>query len=434
MKFVKKFISGLVAATLITSMTGCGKANTSTSTENEVVTLTMIESITSPDRTELLKELIGKFEKENPNIKVELISPPLQNADDKINQMLMSKQPVDVLEVRDNTIKQFLNNKYIENLDPYMEDWEGKDTLVDVAKIKAKEVGGDSYLIPYGFYEKLLFYRADWFKEKGLEPPKTWDELYEIGKQFTDPSNNRYGYSFRGGAGSMGMAFLNLQANLGDILDTKSSLFTTDGKTIFDQQEAIDGMNLLKKIYTDLSPKDSVNWGYPEMVQGFYSGTTAMLIQDPEVIATCKEKMEDGTWATAPLPVGTSGKAYFSVGYAGWGMTSYSEHKPEAWKLIAFLSNEENNTYFSKENSLIPIHKSAADDEFFKNGPYKANIDMNSDSSKYVPVGMPFDYKGWGPFAKIGDQDLQRILLDDISVEDAMKKWSEFWMNEKKNK
>ena len=75
---------GLVAAL---TLGGCSATNDDS---GGTVTLQMVESLTNPIRTELLQELIGEFESGNPEIKVELISPPTEQADQKIQQMLQS--------------------------------------------------------------------------------------------------------------------------------------------------------------------------------------------------------------------------------------------------------------------------------------------------------------------------------------------------------
>lgn len=43
----------------------------------------MVEGLTNRNRTEMLKAMLAGFEKENPNIKVDLISPPTDSADPK---------------------------------------------------------------------------------------------------------------------------------------------------------------------------------------------------------------------------------------------------------------------------------------------------------------------------------------------------------------
>ena len=407
---------------------GCGGGDGNT------VTLKMIESLTSPTRTEVIKQMLAKFMEQNPNIKVELISPPLQSADNKIAQILSAKEELDVLEVRDITAKQFVTNKWIEDLKAYTDKWDGYKTLNSNALSMATYIDNTPYFIPYGLYQKIMFYRKDWFDEKGLTPPKTWQELYETGKKLTDPANNRYGYSFRGGAGANGYITEIIQDYNGNNINPDDSMFLKDGKTMYSSPEAVEAMKMYMNIYKDISPKDSLNWSYPEMVEGFVSGVTAILLQDPEVIDVTKQKMKEGTWATAPLPTGPQGQAHFGVGAAGWGMTSYSKHKEEAWKLIQFLSSPEENLFFTKKVGLIPIHTTAADDEFFKTGAYAPYLEMNAKPDNYVAVKPATDYAGSGEFNKINQEDGQALILNKMTIEDALKKWDEYWTKEKQNK
>lgn len=56
----------------------------------EAVTITLVESLTSPERTAVLREIADKYQAEHSNITIDIISPPLENADAKITQMLMN--------------------------------------------------------------------------------------------------------------------------------------------------------------------------------------------------------------------------------------------------------------------------------------------------------------------------------------------------------
>ncbi|GAB1530275.1 MULTISPECIES: ABC transporter substrate-binding protein [Brevibacillus] len=395
------------------------------------VTLKMVESITSPQRTALLKDMLTQFEAKNPGIKVDLISPPFEGADQKITQMLMAKEELDVLEVREFNAKQFSMNGFIENLKPYTDKWQNYDQLTDVAKRRATWVDKTPYYIPNGLYQRVLYYRTDWFKEAGIEVPKTWDELLVAAKKLTDPSKNRYGYSFRGGATGWDYALITMWAYNGTEVDPDSAFLMKDGRTLFSTPQSLEAMQYYKQLYKEGSPKDSVSWGFQEMVQGFVAGSTAMLIQDPDVIDRAKEKMQEGTWATAPIPLGPSGVAQQVVGGPGWGMTAYSKHKEEAWKLIAFLSDPEQSTHFAKKTSTIPVVKSAAEDEFYKTGYFQPFMEMSQQPTKFLDVSRPVDYKGWGAWQSTADKDIQSFLLDQLTAEDLLKKWDQYWTKEK---
>ena len=125
------------------------------------VTLQMVESLTSPERTKLIHKLIGEFEKANPSIKVQLVSPPTEQADNKIRQMLQAGSGVDVLEVRDLTVGPFSNNGWLHDMSKELKDWDGMDKLTDQAKkFTISEEDGKSFFIPYGFYGLSLYSRT----------------------------------------------------------------------------------------------------------------------------------------------------------------------------------------------------------------------------------------------------------------------------------
>ena len=449
----KRLLSFLAVVLIISMITACGSGNntggnsptsggTSNSassgdsgtgggdTDGEVVTLRMIESLTSPERTALIQESLDRFMAENPNIEVELISPPFDQADNKIRTMLSAKEDLDVVEVRDLNVAEFVNNGYVVPLDDYTSKWDEFGTMTPVAKSVAT-VGGKMYFIPNAIYQRQLFYRADWLQEAGIAVPTTYEELVEAAIQLTDPSQNRYGFSFRGGPGANAVPDTMIQAYNAEKIDVNDAMFLQDGSTIFSSPEAKEALDLYVKLYKEGSPPDSVNWGFQDQVQAFTSGVTAFILQDPDVIPVFTESMEEGTWATAPMPLGPSGKALISAGGAGWGIASHSKHKEEAWKLIAFLSSEAENTAFSKNNGTVPIHSTAAEDEFFQTGPYKTLLDMHQDPETFVNFKPPFEYPANGQWGTYAMETGQAMLLDQTSVEDTLKLWDEYWIKAK---
>ncbi|WP_214411282.1 ABC transporter substrate-binding protein [Sphaerisporangium fuscum] len=420
-------LAALLAGVLTMTLAGCGGSDDAPGT----VRLRMIESLTSPDRTKLIKSMIADFERQNPGVKVELISPPLESADQKITQVLQTKKNLDVLEVRDLTAKSFSNNGWLAEIP--VGSWPGWNNLTDLARKKATEVGGKPYLIPYGFYEKVLFYRSDRLREAGVaQPPATWQELYDTAKKLTDRSKHRAGYSFRGGKGAFDYAVLIVSAFNGDKVNPEKSFFLKDGKTIWSSPEAAQAMDLFVRLFKDGSPADSVSWSYPEMVQGFTSGVTGMLIQDPEVIKTVEESgvPKDG-WSTAPIPKGPGGYALQPVGYAGWGVTSFSAHRNEAAKLVEFLSESAQSTKFAKGNSLIPISKDAQQDPQFSQGAWKAYLDAQGDDKQMITI-RPVDYPGWSQWQQTADKDVQALLTGGKTAADVLREWDAFWTDQAK--
>ncbi|SFJ14422.1 multiple sugar transport system substrate-binding protein [Paenibacillus sp. UNC496MF] len=429
----KTMLFGATAGMLLLGvLAGCGDNGGSGGGSGGKVTLRMIESLTSPARTTVLNEMISKFEAANPNIKVELISPPFDQADNKIKTILGAKQDLDVLEVRDLTVSEFSNNGYLEPLNDYVKNWPDYATEVDVAKSVAT-LNDKLYFITNGMYQRQMFYRKDWFQEKGIPAPTNYEEMVDAAIKLTDPGKNRYGFSFRGGPGANGVPDTMILNYNFDGIDHDDSMFLTDGKTMYSTPEAKKALELYVKLYKEGSPKDSINWGYQEQVQAFTSGVTGILLQDPEAIPALMEKMDVNTIGTAPMPKGPSGKAFTATGGGGWGITSYSKHKDEAFKLIAFLSSPEQNTYFAQKTALIPIHKSASEDPFFQTDMYKQLLLMASKPDEFVNLKANTKYPGTSQWGQVSMETGQSLLLGDVSVDDTLKKWDQFWADQRAN-
>ncbi len=390
------------------------------------VTLNFIEVLTSPGRTKLLQSIIADFEKLHPDIHINLISPPYEQADQKATLMLNTNQPLDIVEVRDYTVKQFVNNGKLENLEPYVKEWEDAKTLLPIAWQAARTVNNTVYLIPQDFYIKALFYRTDMIKES--EVPKTMNELYEAAKKITNPAKNQYGFSFRGKAWEFKFSDLVATSFLDDI-DPSNIYMKKDGTPYFTDPRAIEGLKLYVKIFHDASPKDSINWGFNEQVNGFVSGITPFLIQDPDTVALVDKMLGRDKYSVVPVPVGPSGKAYPDYGFAGLGIPSYSKHKKEAWEFIKYISSPKVNAYFCKNYGPLPVHSiTYKEDDYFSSGVYTAWATMmENKEGKYVFSNFPLASPKWPGWPQIHQADMQSVLLGKMTVEEAAKKWAKYW-------
>lgn len=170
---MKKKLTAITAlgVAAVLALSGCGGGGGNTSADG-TVTLKMVESLTNPTRTDTLKALLEGFEKENPTIKVDLISPPTDSADQKIQQMLQSGKGIDVVEARDITVGSFGANNWLYDMTADLKDWDGWENLTDNAVNYSKQ-DDKTYYIPYGFYGLSLFYRTDLVKDAGfsVRPP-----------------------------------------------------------------------------------------------------------------------------------------------------------------------------------------------------------------------------------------------------------------------
>ena len=88
------------------------------------------------------------------------------------------------------------------------------------------------------------------------------------------------GYCLRGGPGG-----LNGWMMFGATMAGSDKFFNDDGTSTLSEPDWVKGSPFLVDLYkSGGAPKDSVNWGFNEIVAGFYSGTCAMLDQDPDAL------------------------------------------------------------------------------------------------------------------------------------------------------
>lgn len=428
-------LTAAVATAALIALAGCGGGSSGGESAGGTVTLQMVESLTNPDRTALLKEILSEFESKNPGVKVNLVSPPTEQADQKIQQMLQSGSGVDVLEVRDITVGPFSNNGWLYDMTSDLSSWDGYDKLTENAQKYSKTADGKSYFVPYGFYGLSLFYRKDLVQAAGFSgPPKTWDDLLEQASKIQDPSKKQYGYAFRGGKNGQTNVVAAIEAYVGDDLDVENAFKTKDGRTIFATPEAQKAADTYFELFRKASPPSSVAWGYPEMVEGFNNGSTAFLLQDPEVIATIEKSstVKKDQWNTAPLLLGPTGKAAQPIATAGWGVAAKSKHVAESVKLVEFLSGDA-STKFAKGNSLVPILKSAAEDDFYKTGPWASYVTMTKSPDTWLNVTQPRGVAWWTEWQQKADADVQKVLVDKMTTQELLAEWDKYWTEKWKN-
>lgn len=423
-KMNKIFMLGLIFCVAGLSLFASGQQEAS----DDAVSLTFFETMTSPGRTATIQGIIDDYKSANPGAEINLISPPYEQADNKLTLMLTSNQDLDVVEVRDHTVKQFVNNGKLMDLTSYLKDWDESVDLLPLAVSAANTVDDTPYMIPQFFFVKALFVRTDILKQYGYEEmPATMEEMYDMAIAITGEKTSQFGFGFRGKGSSFKISDVMILSDLDDI-DPMNVYKTKDGKFAFNNPVAKEALSNYVNLYKNAVPSDGLNWGFNEQVNAFISGTTPFLIQDPDTVALVNEQLGEDNYTVIPIPVGRSGKSYLDYGFAGLGIPSYTEKSDEAWDFISYMTGAEKNAEFCKAYGPLPIHGATyASDPYFSSGVYKAWETTMSDTDTYSFIKYPLDspkYPGW---AQVQEQYMQSLLLGEITVDEAIEKWSSYW-------
>jgi multiple sugar transport system substrate-binding protein len=383
--------------------------------------LKLVEVLTSPERTETLKGLVANFEKENPGTHVEIISLPWSSAFEKFATMVSAGDEPDVVEMPDRWLSLYVKNAKLDSLEPYLAQWNEAAQLNARALEVARAVDKTAYLLPYGLYLRAMLYNKALFKLAGVAaPPKTLDEFRDAAKKVA-AIPGKAGYCLRGGPGG-----LNAWVMFGSAMAGNNTFFK-DGNSTFTDPGWVKGTQFMVSLYHDgLAPKDSVNWGFNEVVAGFYSGTCAMIDQDPDALIAIAARMKADQFGVAPFPKGPSGKAFPTIGYVGWSIFKSSTHKELDWKLIKAINGPAANLIWNERVGALPVYKGAEKAPLYAGEQLKGWFEELADPDE-VPTLMPTHLPGFAFFAdSLVVKSGQQALLGQITPEDMNKQWAAY--------
>ena len=320
--------------------------------------------------TDAVKTLIPEFEKET-GIKIDLEVYGDQQLSQKLTVMFASgSSDVDVFLMRPlQEARLMKKNGWCEDLTPYFKD----DAEYDFAdytpgSVQATSVDGMQTSIPVMNESQLIYYRADVFKEKGVEPPKTFEELETVCEKLTDKTNDFYAFVSRGARSPLVTQFSSyLYGFGGDFFDAKAM------KALIDTPEFIAAAEYYGRLLKNYGPPGALNMGWTQAIAVFQQGKGAMYIdassQYPNLLDPAKSMVADKT-GIAAFPAGPKGRKVYDITAWGISMSSRSQKKDAAWKFIRYMTDKERTTVIQGNFANQCARKSAyASEEGTKSFP-----------------------------------------------------------------
>ncbi|WP_155054934.1 ABC transporter substrate-binding protein [Streptomyces blattellae] len=370
-------------------------------------------------RTDIWKEIIADFEKANPDIDVEYVGIASTEYQSKVDTAIQAGGLPDVGGVGASMLAGFSAQDALEPLDDRLSGSSLNGKLNDdmVESLKAAGGGdGTLYSVPTSANNGVLYYRTDLFEQAGLDEPATWDQFYEAADKLTDAENNEFGYTIRGGAGSIAQA---LDAMYGQSGIT--SFWNGDETTVNDPKN-VEALEKYAALYKKDTPSADLNNDFTKMVAQWDSGTIGMLNHNLGSYQDHVKALGTDKFRGIPQPTGADGKrVQVSNPVDGLGMFKSSENKEAAWKFIEFASSHESNSKFNESAGQVPANTEAAQDPWVAQAePTKLASDALSDGSTTI-VQLPYYLPDWNTISKADNEpNFQKVLLGDMSAKDFL--------------
>ncbi|MGW0335346.1 ABC transporter substrate-binding protein [Streptomyces sp. NPDC003011] len=372
-------------------------------------------------RTDIWKEVIADFEKANPDIDVEYVGIASTEYQSKVDTAIQGGGLPDVGGVGAAMIAAISAQNALEPLDDRLakSSLDGKLNEDMLKSLKAAGGGdGTLYSIPTSANNGVLYYRTDLFERAGLEAPTTWDRFYEAADKLTNVGKNEFGYTIRGGAGSIAQA---LDAMYGQSGIT--SFWDASGeKTTVNDPKNVAALEKYADLYKKVTPAADLNNDFTKMVAQWDSGTIGMLNHNLGSYQDHVKAFGTDKFRGIPQPTGPGGKrVQVSNPVDGLGLFKSSKNKGAAWKFIKFATSHAENSKFNESAGQVPSNNDAAQDAWVsKAEPTKLAAEALSDGSTTI-VQLPYYLPDWGTISKSDNEpNFQKVLLGKMSAKDFL--------------
>lgn len=195
------------------------------------------------DRHEATLAAIKKFEKKYPYIKIKAEYAGFKGMQEKVNTQMAGHTAPDVVQI---------NYDWLAPLSKNGKGFYDLNSLKDIIDLSQ----WDEDILQFGIRNDILnaipisttgrsfFYNKDTLKKVGVEAPKTWDDLIEVGKAFEKYNKEYYPMDFDTGSG-----FTSFYAVMAyEQQKTGKEFLTKEGKVGFSVDEFKDAFDFYKKM------------------------------------------------------------------------------------------------------------------------------------------------------------------------------------------
>ncbi|MER7650226.1 extracellular solute-binding protein [Streptomyces rimosus] len=295
-------------------------------------------------------KLVKDFEKQNPNIKVEVSVYSWKDVDKKVEDMVKSGKAPDMAQI--GAYADYAAAGKLYSADQLLSIPVHADFVPALAE--AGEYQRIQYGMPFGASTRRLFYNKKLFAEAGIaNPPQTWADIAADAAKLK-AKGVKMPYALPLGPEETQAETLMWMLSGG------GSYTDSIGKYTIDSPQNVKTFEWLKKdlVGPGLTGTDPAKLNRQDAFNAFAAGDVGMLNGHPTLMKQAEAKGID--YGTVELP-GPSGKAKATMGVADW-MTAFKQngHRDQVGKFLDFVYNEKNVMDFSGEYGLLPVTTSGS--------------------------------------------------------------------------
>lgn len=362
----------VLAALIAGLLGGCGERTPSASPK---VTVRMWTFPMLPELRdhELYRELTAEFQREHPDIRVQVEMLPWAGRIQKMITAIAGGRAPDAVYLNLDLVPRLVDRGALRPIDEFLTS----ETRADYGSMVMDSVtiDGRTWLFPMLRNVSAALYNKELFRKSGLDPdkpPTNWEELEKTARALTrdfdgDGNIDQWGLGFVLGGDTLNMGFWPLLWQAG------GEVLTPDGKrAAFNSPEGVDALSLVVRLFqAGCIPKSFLSLGGNE----FVAGKLGYSLGITQVEAKQYQRDAPGLqMCVAPVLEHRRRLSYSTVG--GFAMFSTTRHPRETAQWLLFLSRPDIMRKYCRATMFLPARQSLG--SIFQDDPILSKLERET--------------------------------------------------------
>lgn len=364
----------------------------------------------------IYKDRIAAFEKENPDIKVKVIS-IASDYDTKLLTMYAGKEAPDVAQVAEAG-QNFASKTLFEDLTPYIKE-AGIDTEATWADALTQYTWeGKPFALPDRGGPEIMYYNKDMFDAAGVDYPTADWTIEDYTKAMEKLTLKEGDKTIQYGASG-----LDWTPNWGVMMNSNGGEVMKDGKLTIDSKENLEVLDWYNDIYQKgyvLTYQELENVKNSNADSMFSQGKVATLTTGFWNIASFSA-LDDLNYDIAPMP-SFSKQTTWPFGSA-LAMSKDSKHKEAAFKFMNYMTDVEAQTMLGDSLGDCPANLKVLNSAEFNNRQINGkdlNLEAIGISASRVKIDGVFQGPYYSEITALASAQVKEMLLGRLTPAEAI--------------
>lgn len=356
---MKKVVSMLLVFAMVLSLVACGDNGASEEKKKGGYTLTVWYwgEQEAPGYKAYMEEMVKRYEKENPGIKVEAVLQESDNLYSAFRTAEAAGEGPDVQYMWGGT--QAMEDVWKGNVDPISDYLTDEDlSVIEKSSLMETNWNDQQWGIPAYSFTYGIAYDKEAMKKAGIDaenPFTTWEEFLECCKKLKEAGITPIGMGLKDGFLPAWIGIFLGQQNLDSVNDMIALM---SGKASFADNKYSEWLEKTKELWdAGYINEDILSLDLYQGQQTIENGTAAMTLHTQAYAVSLEKSLGADKIGFAKAPVYGTGKLADSIASPSqvYVIPKSAKHKEGAAKFLMFLQEEENvKALYEMANVMMP--------------------------------------------------------------------------------